>query len=273
MRARSGCAVFPAILVAVVFAPAASAMPIPPEPTYWFEMTVAPDAEAAPMTKVGDGFGDLAAGDFGAPNFAGLQNGTNGPAGTARFVDSGSNGNDGYYIQGFTGGWSVDMRISVEAAMSGIPPRHSLSVREASGSGRGVGIEPNTGGDSMILNFVNLGGVVGTAIVPDDPLNASNFHMIRLSLPNNGSVLVYDLENDLDAGPGFDWKLLATIGLGSSGFAGELNTGGGFALNSLSGNTTLFSKFSADWIRITIPEPATAAFLAVGASLLLCRRR
>jgi hypothetical protein len=270
-RASTGWSVSAAIVGTVAFTRAANAMPLDsPPPTYSFEMSVPPDAEASPMIKIGDGFGDLAAGDFGAPNFGGLQDGTNGRAGTARFVDSGSHGNDGYYIQGFTGAWIVDMRISAEAEALPVTAR-CLSIREAAGKGRGVAIEPNTGGDSMVLNFVSGAGIVGTVIVPDNPMSTSNFHLIRLSLPNDGTVLVYDLENPLV--PFGEKTLLGTVNLGGTGFAGELTTGGGFALNSLLNNGTSFSKFSADWVRITIPEPVTLTLLVLGAGPMVIGQR
>src|SRR4051812_37248725 len=76
---------------------------------YTFEMTVAPDSEPQPMTKIEDGFGDSGAGDFGPPLNAGLQGN-----GTARLVDSGGNGLDGYEINQLGGGistFTVDMYV------------------------------------------------------------------------------------------------------------------------------------------------------------------
>src|SRR5688500_4219660 len=82
-----------------------------------WEMTVNPLSDTVPMTNVpgtGDGFGNGTT-ENASPYFAGLQNGTNGPAGTARYVDSGSTGNNGMYRQTFGGSWTADIRINVEA--------------------------------------------------------------------------------------------------------------------------------------------------------------
>src|SRR5687767_12323038 len=154
---------------------------------YTFEMTLAPDAESVVMTKVGDGFGDTAAGDFGPPLSAGIQG-----DGSARFVDSGSNGLDGYEINNLGAGiatYTVDM--SVRANNTTLPPSgndiRSMGISDGTNQ-RGIRIQP-TG-----MTLVNGSGPVagGSATV-----SLVTLHKIRITVTPSG-VIIYDLENDLD---------------------------------------------------------------------------
>jgi len=250
-----------------------------------YQMDVALEAEAVPMTKIADGYGDVAAGDFGAPLWAGLQDGTHGTAGTIRFVDSGSNGNDGLVLQGFAGGWTADLSIMVTTATGPGGDGRSIGVATANGAGRAIGLIPGTGDGFQFQVRSNF--VMDAVDVPDSPSETTAFHEIRMVLPNNGHLLLYDLEDDLDPGPGYDWKLLMddpNIG-GSTGRPAELNNLGGIALNSLSGGVTRASNFSLDYMAVEtglalgahdpklIPEPATLALVVLGAAPLLRRRR
>src|SRR4051812_26188842 len=135
-----------------------------------FEMTVAPDAESTPMTKVGDGFGDLAAGDFGAPLNAGLQG-----DGTARLVDSGNNGQDGYSVNNIGGGagtFTIDMKVRANNTVQPGAGNDIRSMGVSDGTNqRGIRIEPAG------MTLVNgTGPVAGGAASVD----LSTFHMVRI---------------------------------------------------------------------------------------------
>ncbi len=210
-----------------------------------YEMTVAPDAESPAMTKVEDGFGDSAAGDLGPPLNAGLQG-----DGAARFVDTGDNGFDGYYINGIGSTYTIDMKVKANQTVlpsSGNDVR-SMGFHDGGTDGadqRGLRIEPGA------LTLVNGSGPVsgGTASV-----DLTTCHRIRIVI-DAGQVTIYDLENDLDAGAGFNWAVLAgPVSLGGSGagfgVAGADTTGGAVHINSFASTTTTRSDFNLDWLRI-----------------------
>ncbi len=226
-----------------------------------YEMGVAPDAEPVPMTRAGDGFGSQAAGDFCGPNFAGFVNGFAGCAG--RFVDSGATGTNGYYKDGFAGAWTADLRISVEVSTGGTGTIGNMNVAQASGNrGRAIAFlnsnDAGLGGPVAAPNAFRLqirhSGVIDEVNVPNNPANSTSFHMIRMVVPNNDHLLVYDLENDTDPGPGVSWALL----LDSAGISGGTGRPSVFAANtggiSLGGihssSETTAGRQVYDWVRI-----------------------
>ena len=242
-----------------------------------YEMNYAPDRPGLlqPMTKIFDGFGDQTAGDFGNPEWAGLQDGTHGaPAGTARFSDTGKNGNDGYVVGGFLGDFSVDMCVLGELNVAGNGSQKSMSFKLANGNGRGLTIEP------QIIRLMGSGEINSVAV------DLRYFHKIRLSMPNTNTLNIYDLDNDTDPGSGVSWAPLASWAItGGTGAAGEI-VKGGIGLNSLAGDSTTRSKFLADWVRIDTtvargptdpiipaPEPAMLVLVLLGGLPLVRRRR
>lgn len=254
-----------------------------------WEMSVDPLSDTVPMTNVpgtGDGFGNGTT-DTGSPHYSGLQNGTNGPAGTARYVDSGSTGNNGMYRQTFGGSWTADIRIKVEGTTTGSGGR-SIGVAYADGAGRAIAFGTGTGNGFTFK--LRHSGDFNSAVVPDNG-GADGFHMIRMAFVDdvNNSISVYDLENDTDAGPGYNWNLLLFDNVnmnGATGKPGSLSAlAGGIMLNSESGGITSFSKYLVDWLRVNnntaltstdaimVPEPTTLALLALGALPMLRRRR
>lgn len=264
-----------------------------------WNMSVSPAADTVPMTVVGtgDGFGNGGS-DNGSPHFAGVQNGTNGPVGTARYVDSGATGNQGMYRQGFGSAWTADLRISVEVSVA--PSNGSMASFRATTDGgtnfggrtigfldrNTAGLGPNGGGNGFRLRIGQ--GVIGDseATVPDSSLSTT-FHSIRLVFPGDQTVKLYDLEQDLDAGPGVNYVLLKTflVGGGSTGMDSNLTTGGGLFLNSDANNGTTAGRMSLDWLAVNnntalgatdvamVPEPATLAMLVLGCVPMLIRRR
>src|SRR3990172_6258470 len=96
-----------------------------------YEMSVAPDAEAVPMTKYGTGFGQGGGGLLGD--------------GTARFVDTGNFGNEGFVLQGFASGWTADTRIAILANTGPGNDARSIGIRQASGNGRALGFLTGSG--------------------------------------------------------------------------------------------------------------------------------
>ncbi len=304
MRAtKNSWVLWAAALVSIgVFAAGASAAQIN------YEMSVSPLSDTVPMTNVtgsaGDGFGNGTT-DNASPWFAGLQNGTNGTAGTARFVDSSdTSGNNGMLKQGFAGGYTVDMRIFVELSTTGAGGdpngRTAMAVSEANNHSRAISFlnsnDAGLGGPVAAPNAfrfrigINVTGTGTEEIsVPNNPANPTSFHMVRMVIPNNTTLKLYDLENDLDPGAGVNWNLLGTYtGLtGNTGRPSSLNstTTGGIELNSESGGNTRSSKFSLDWLRINdsaalgatdpimVPEPATLALMITGLLPLMMRRR
>ncbi|MBI4578918.1 MAG: hypothetical protein HY718_04395 [Planctomycetes bacterium] len=206
----------------------------------YYELSVGPDAEAVPMVKLGDGYGDLASGDFGPPRNAGLQG-----DGTARLVDSGTHGKDGYYIIGLGATFTVELRVKANGAV--LPAsgndRRSMGIHDG-GNGRGILIEPEG------LTLVSGTGPVGGGFAAAD---LTSLHRIRLTVAG-GQVTLYDLENDLDAGPGVNFAVLAgPVNLGGSGAPAEITTGGGLSINTLdviNGSSVQNSDYTLDWLRV-----------------------
>jgi hypothetical protein len=287
-RFIKGCACLSALAGMAIFTSGARASQI-----NW-EMSVSPMADTVPMSNAagstGDGFGNGTT-DNASPVFAGLQDGTHGaPAGSARFVDDTSSGNNGMYRQTFGGDWSADLRIKVEATTAGSGGR-SIGIAYLDGAGRAIAFGTGTGNGFTFKVRSNAdipGDVVG---VPDNG-GADGFHMIRMVLHDdavNNTFKLYDLENDLDAGPGVNWNLLLSDSANMNGATGKPTSlggaAGGIELNSESGGTTTLSQFVLDWLRVNnntalgatdpimTPEPATLALLALGGIPMVMRRR
>jgi hypothetical protein len=185
---------------------------------------------------------------------------------SARFVDTPLlQNNHAFYLRGLgapagVSGFTVDMRVWGEEMVTG---QRSMGICNNLWQGRGVRIEPtsvDSTDDSLRITFDGNGVVAGPWIIPDNPNNASRFHMIRFVVYNDTKKIeLYDLENDLDPGPGVNWNLVGTVtNMGdTNGVPGAREDGGGICLNTNSGSGTTNSKWSADWVRI-IPNVALA---------------
>ncbi len=241
---------------------------------YTYEMDVSVDdaanlpAGTPPMIIVGSGYGDDALAD---PGFGKSIPGDD-CLRYARFVDTANmSGNHGYYLRGLgapagTSGFTVDMRVWGEEMVIG---QRSMGLCNNLWQGRGVRIEPSTPestDDSLRITFTSTDTVAGPWVIPDNPNNDTRFHMIRFVVYNSvtGSdaekkIEVYDLENDLDPGPGVNWALVGTVtNMGdTNGVPGAREEGGGICLNSNGGSSTTNSKWSGDWVRI-VPNLALA---------------
>jgi hypothetical protein len=220
MRRNTHCAIPCLVVLSIAsVSPAAS----------FYEMSISPDGDVIPMTKVGTGYGI-------APG--GLQG-----DGTYRFVDAPAlSGNHGFWAGSLSATFTIDMRVkSNRDTVTGNGARRSMGIHNGS-VGRGIRIE------TAALTLVDGGGAtIGTATA-----SLADFHRIRLVV-NAGNAYVYDLDNDLDADPNtYDFALLAgPVTLGDSGFGAEIvGQGGAVHLNSLSNSGTDNSDFSLDYLRI-----------------------
>ncbi len=153
----------------------------------YYEMLVSPDVDGRPgywsrkgteynpCRIWGDGFGDKAAGDFDAPINAGLQG-----DGTARFVDTGANGSDGFaaFWNGARG--SIYMRVKVNAGPTGTPGAYTMFVRTGDPS-IGIAIALDTDG----IRLINQSGTVlgsWSGALNDD------WHILRIQVDNRTAI-------------------------------------------------------------------------------------
>jgi hypothetical protein len=251
-----------------------------------YEMTVPPNYETVPMTKVGGGFGDPATDDFAdmhafdggrAPNGpAGVYQGSRSldGAGVARFIDGGTEATRaaaGFYKAGLGNAFTVDMLVKANwsnvtgtfgsaggARMMGITNGNP----ESAGAGPGAEIRLNSNANRGIqFAGVKSGAEVKTAWVNTTPTLAS-WHTIRISI-NDKTITVYDLDNDQDTGPGVNYPVVTSWDMGVAGInkAGLVSSlmgpsaGGAFQLNSMETvpGCTSWGDISVDWVRIGTP--------------------
>jgi len=210
---------------------------------HYYEMAVAPDAEANPMTRVEDGFGG--------------QGGLLG--GTAAFADIGIGYAPGFYLNNLGYTYTIDMRVRADINPMGQVGYTARSIGVADAADFGIGIQIRKDG----LWFVddNGGAKSATTVTPDTvngkiAVDLTSFREIRLVV-NGGMVSAYDLQS----GSGV---FLGSVSLVSGGAAGEITNGtGGMHLNSLQGTlgTAMLpwqqngdlqydGKFTLDWLRI-----------------------
>jgi hypothetical protein len=119
------------------------------------------------------------------------------------------------------------------------------------------------------MTIVNGTGPLGSA-----PVDLSNFHRVRIVVTPAG-MTVYDLENDLDGGPGFNWAVLAgpiTLGGSGAGFdvGGVPITNGALHINSLAGSSTTRSDYTLDWLRIDTGVDRGATQAIIAGPVVLC---
>jgi hypothetical protein len=230
-----------AVAVVGLFASAANAR------GYGWDFIVDPDdpSNEVPMTRIGNGYGEA--------------------GGQGLFVDDGGvSGVNGFVIGGWTGGFTMDMRVQVlESAGIG---RRSFSFREPDGDGRGVAL--NTGSIQ----------VVSSGVIASYGVDMTDFQIIRMSV-NAGTANSYLWSPD----PGL-WVQLGSFALGSTGASSYIPPAG-IGLGSLQpgGTSQPGGRFLVDWVYVDdaqargqmpppLPEPATLALLAFGATVVGCRR-
>ena len=241
-----------------------------------YEMSVGPDSSNAyganAWTKIADGFADTEFNDSNAPEWAGLQNGTHGPAGSGRFSDTSDlndpnnpkvGRNNGFRSPPWTGtetehGLTVDMRVRAEvkawpqngrnmAIMSGVWGACALQVGRLS----------NDDVDNSIrLRFIHSNSVDYTLDVDATSEAPDSFRMIRFSLPSDVEqpdstyyLYVYDLETQTTPG---SWDLLYRGRLygGGMGFPSVGKGQVGLGDNASGGTGVNTSRYLVDWIRI-----------------------
>lgn len=251
------------------------------------------------MTKVGDGYGDVGAGDFNPPTNAGINSTVQGPyTAFSRFVDSGSYGNDGFVVQNGVQGtigqtFTIDMIVRGERALNSNGRSMGLRVGNAGATkSTGVGIEPGT-----VFNPAFDGNALwmtcrSGAYIPHGALflkttDAFEWRAVRITANGDGTVTLYDF---LYGAAGY----VGTVPEGGKwtnlpgGGAGAELTALGFHLNTLSGGTVTWSGFSllglalntdtaldgtAPFMLPAIPEPASLLLFAVLGGLTLIRGR
>lgn len=250
-------------------------------------------SQSAPMTKSEDGYGDFAAGDFGSPKYAGIN-----PYGPyffstyARFVDTGSHGNDGFTFQNGVDAtigqaFTIDMIVRGEDALNSTGRSASIRVGNNGGTSSGqIGIEPGSvygdgsygGGDSLWITIRN-GGYVPYGFLFQKTTDAYGWRHIRLVSPGDGTLLVYDHV--------YDSNTFTLVGTATDMPAGASVSALGFSLNSISGGTVTSSGFSLlglamdttnalggdDASMLIWPEPASVLLFVVFGGLTLLRRR
>ncbi|MBI4578965.1 MAG: hypothetical protein HY718_04630 [Planctomycetes bacterium] len=220
--------------------------------------------------------------------------------GTARFLDTdnsttANHAAAGFYKTGLGQSFTIDMKVKANWSVNG---DNVTGGTDGTAGKRSMGIHtgntesiPNGPGCSLRLssnNFIDFQGWSGSAeqrtrvTVP----NFSSWRTLRLSVDGTTTktIKVYDLDDDTDPGAGASYALLGTVDLtlinkpAVSALLGGASSGGGLQLNSIDANPrrTLYSDFSLDWLRIqtdvalgatdaVIPEPATVAFVLLGA--------
>ncbi len=250
-------------------------------------------SQMAPMTKSEDGYGDVGAGDFGSPKYAGIN-----PicmctfVNYARFVDTGSNGNDGFTFQNGVDAtigqaFTIDMIVRGEDALNSTGRSASIRVGNNGETSSGqIGIEPGSvygdgsygGGNSLWITIRNGGNVPYGFLFPKTT-DAYGWRHIRLVSPGDGSLLVYDHV--------YDSNTFTLVGTVASMPGGAQVSNLGFSLNSVSGATVLSSGFSLlglamdttnalggdDASMLIWPEPASVLLFVVFGGLTLLRRR
>jgi len=255
-------------------------------------------AQTWAMTKVGDGYGDVAAGDFNPPTNAGVNSIAQGPYNAfSRFVDSGSYGNDGFVMKNTAGTpigqtFTIDMIVKGERQLNGSGRSMGLRVGNSGATiSAGVGIEPGTvfnpafDGNALWMTCRN-GGYIPHGALFLKTTDAFEWRAVRITANGNGTVTLYDfLYGAADyvgtVPEGGNWTTMP------AGAGGELDALG-FHLNSLSGGTVTFSGFSllglamntdaaldgaTPFMLAAIPEPTSLLLVLFGGLTLIRRRR
>ncbi|GMU20748.1 MAG: hypothetical protein AMXMBFR13_08440 [Phycisphaerae bacterium] len=200
-----------------------------------WEFSVHPSQEEVPMSAYARG----APWDGGTANgtpYGGCIDGTGLQGdGTAVFADADCESDvSGFAVGGWSGDFTVDLRVKAIEDVGGDPRGKSISVMQANENSRGIAL--------------NRGNVTfkhgsGTACGPWSVDLASDFRIIRVSVvsgaTNTATTHVWN---------GASWELLGSCTLGGTGGAGEIPAAG-FAVGSLAGSSTTAGKFQIDYAR------------------------
>ncbi len=249
MRGKLALLLVAALMVAGPFAAGASAA------VFGWEFTVHPTQEAIPMQE--------AKGSSGVETGYGGGQGLLGD-GTAEFSDNPNlSGNYGFYYNGLTGPFTMDLRIKVlEDVTNG--GGKSISFRDQTGNGRGMQFDLNK------IELVSSGNVRTYG-----PIDFTQWQIVRNSFPGNGTVDTYLWVSGT-------FVHLGNQGMGGSGYSDLLDSPG-IGIGSLAGSSTNSGKFLMDWVFVDdleargdrpppIPEPATLLMAALCGAPLLRRR-
>ncbi len=232
---------------------------------YYYEMFVPPDIDGyanpvedtpRPMRMLGDGFGSRKAGDF--ANGAGLQ-----LDGTARFMDTGAHGRNGFVVPLRTDQGSIYLRMKVNKDTTG-PSTSSTNYPFTFGFMiQGTGWTGAIAAD-VDTNKIQLltGAPLGTAV----SIDMTTWRIVRFQVDNRTAVhggtegaarmrVFIDNVADTDT-PVIDWTgtsgWWATV-LQNEAVWGYLDADSIFYILGTDAKTTQ-ADFDVDWIRITRAE-------------------
>ncbi len=233
------------------------------QPTYnwtrmwYYEGLVPPDIDGwrnpfeyavthIPARKLEDGFGDMAAGDFGPPKNAGLQG-----DGTMRFVDTGVHGYDGFSTWASERG-NFYLRVKVNSGPTGTLGAYTLGVH-SNDPDRYMAIALDTDG-------IRLVGVSGT-LVSSGTIDMTTWRIIRIQQDNRDTVhggvsnvgyvrIFVDNVKDSDT-PVINWYQMHSYSLTPlSSEAVNHNWGGFYYIMGSNANVT-DCDIVVDWMRQT----------------------
>ncbi len=226
----------------------------------YYELFVSPDIDGlgnpdkqnsrmvdTPARLFGDGFGSRAAGDFGPPRYAGLQ-----WDGTARFVDTGAHGVNGFFIRQYSNvGGSLYLRLKVNADTLGGAGAFSIGIGGA--DGRCMCLAFNTDG----IRLVNNGGVIAAS----EAIDMTTWRIVRIQqskqamyhggIDGTSYVRVFvDEVSDLNS-EAIGWTAMYDRNACALEHAPlPFNVEGGWLLLG-SDAETMQADFTADWVRMT----------------------
>jgi hypothetical protein len=187
------------------------------------------------LTKSGTGYGNSGGGIAG---------------GVLRFVDSSTSNNYGYHFAGNGGALSftIDMRVKVNAGVSGTNLRRSMGF--SGGSSKNIGLrlhktnEGNTACTDGSVRFVAGTGGTGTE---GCAAFATSFRRLRVSAnaaTNTFKVFDLDAATELSSASGSGGTSLA--------WATEINSLGGYHIGSISASNTTLTDFEVDYFRVLL---------------------
>lgn len=213
----------------------------------YYEMFIPPDMDGATSTYgtwfgedagkfhsmkiMGDGFGSRAAGDFGAPLYAGIQG-----DGTARFVDTGAHGCNGFICRPVSNDSPFYARLKVNSDTNA----GGMTFYANTNSANGMCVALDTNGVRLVTS-------AGT-IASSDPIDMTTWRTYKMAI-SSGSLSVW-IDDTLAVGP----QALVSNWTLPSGKPTWTNNTTIFAIHGSDGQTTN-SDITIDWIRLPVYGP------------------